>query len=129
MTTGTWNQDIIYSVFYKTNKSQEYFLFEDDLKTTENYELDFTKLNLEQNEVITEVYFDFGKVDVSFKETISPTMQCKSFETLINGECFTNKTKTVGVYFEVIAEANSEWTTIVHKPKEIHPPVLPRTGE
>lgn len=129
MTTGTWNQDLSYSVLYKTNKSQEYILFKENLQTTEDSELDFTKLELTQDECITEICYDFGRVDVGFKEITAPTMKCKSLETLQDGESFTNYTKTIGTYFELIAEAEDKWTTIVHKPKEEHPPVLPRTGE
>ena len=35
MTTGTWNQDLKYSVYYKTNKSDDYVLFSQELSTTE----------------------------------------------------------------------------------------------
>lgn len=129
MTTGTWNQDLTYDVYYKTNKSDDYILFEENLSTEKNYDLDFTKLELSKDEYITETSFNFGKVDVGFKETISPTMQCQSLDTLKDGETFTNETKTVGVYFGVTAEANSNWTTIVHVPEKIHETVLPRTGK
>ena len=61
MTTGTWNQDLKYDVYYKTNKSDEYILFKEDLSTQENYELDFTKVKLADDEYITETMFDFGK--------------------------------------------------------------------
>ena len=56
-------------------------------------------------------------------------MTCKSLDTLEDGETFTNKTKTVGTYFNLKAEANSKWTTIVHKPVEKHEEILPRTGK
>ena len=36
MTTGTWNQDLKYDVYYKTNKSDEYILFKEDLSTQED---------------------------------------------------------------------------------------------
>ena len=40
MTTGTWNQNLVYDVYYKTNKSEDYILFKEDLTTKENHELD-----------------------------------------------------------------------------------------
>lgn len=129
MTTGTWNQDLTYSVYYKTNKSEDYILFKEDLSTQENYDLDFTTLELGEDEYITETMFDFGKVDVGFKESISPTMQCKSLDTLQDGETFTNHTKTVGVYYGVTAESDSDWTTVVHVPEEKHETLLPKTGK
>lgn len=129
MTTGTWNQDLTYDVYFKTNKSEDYILFKEGPKTTENYDLDFTTLEFAEDEYITETCYDFGKVDVGFKESTSPTMQCKSFDTLQDNETFTNYTKTVGVYYGVTAEANSKWTTIVHVPEEKHEVLLPRTGK
>ena len=133
MTTGTWNQDLVYDVYYKTNKSEEYILFREKLSTNENYDLDFTTIEFGEDEYIIETCFDFGRVDVGFKESTSPTMQCRSFYTLQDGQTFTNYTKTVGTYYGITAEANSKWTTVVHIPQEIpNNPVqtpLPRTGE
>ena len=128
MTTGTWNQDLTYNVYYKTNKSEDYILFKENLSTNENYNLNFTTIEFAEDEYITETCFDFGKVETGFREITSPTMQCKSFDTLKNGQTFTNYTETVGIYFGVTAKANSDHTTIVHTPKE-HEPVLPKTGK
>ena len=128
MTTGTWNQDLLYDVYYKTNKSDDYILLKEDLSTQENYDLDFTQEKLDDDEYITETMFDFGKVDKGFRETISPTMNCKSLDTLQDNDTFTNHTKTVGVYFGITAEANSKWTTITHIPEKPTCPTLPRTG-
>lgn len=129
MTTGTWNQDLTYKVFYKTNKSSDYILFKDNLNTQEDYNIDFTTIELAEDEYITETMYDFGKVEKGFREDTNPTMQCKSFDTLQEGETFTNHTKTVGTYWGVTAEANSKWTTVPHIPQKPHEPVLPRTGK
>ena len=56
-------------------------------------------------------------------------MQCRAFDTLQEGQTFTNYTKAVGIYYGVTAEANSKWTTITHIPEEKHETVLPRTGK
>ena len=128
MTTGTWNQDLKYDVYYKTNKSDEYILFKEDLSTQEDYKLDFTKVKLADDEYIIETMFDFGKVETGFRESTSPTMECMSLDTLKDNDTFTNHTKTVGVYHGVTAEANSDWTTVVHIPEEPKCPTLPRTG-
>ncbi len=129
MTTGTWNQDLTYSVYYKTNKSDQYVQFKKDLSTKENYYLDFTLLELAEDEYVIETMFDFGKVETGFKENEKPTMECLSFDTLEDGQTFTNHTKTVGNYYEMTAEADDDWTTITHKPEEPHEPTLPRTGK
>lgn len=129
MTTGIWNQDLTYSVYYKTNKSEDYILFKENLNTKENYDLDFTTVELTEDEYITETCFDFGKVEKGFRENTSPTMNCKSLDTLKDNDTFTNHTKTVGVYFDITAESNSKWTTITHIPEEIHEETLPKTGK
>lgn len=128
MTTGTWNQDLKYDVYYKTNKSDEYILFKEDLSTQEDYELDFTKIKLADDEYITETCFDFGRVETGFRESTSPTMNCISLDTLKDNDTFTNHTKTVGTYYGVTAEADSDWTTVVHIPEKPTCPTLPRTG-
>lgn len=128
MTTGIWNQNLTYKVFYKTNKSEDYILFKDSLSTQENYDLDFTTIQLEEDEYITETCFDFGKVEKGFRESTSPTMQCKSLDTLQNNQTFTNHTKTVGIYGGITAESSSKWTTIVHIPQKPQL-TLPKTGK
>lgn len=128
MSTGTWIQDIKYNVYYKTNKSDEYILYEKDLSSKKNYELDFSLIELSEDEYIVETMFDFGKVDLGFKEEKLPTMECKSLETLNEGNTFTNKTKTIGVFGVVKAESSSKWTTVVHVPNKPDK-VLPRTGK
>ena len=127
MTTGTWNQKLNYNVYYKTNKSDDYVLYKENLSTTENYELDFTTISFTEDEYITEFYFDFGKVDIGFKENVAPALQCRTLETLEDNSTFTNYTKTVGNFYGIESESNSKWTTIVHIPKKPEP-VLPRTG-
>lgn len=129
MTTGTWNQDLAYNVYYKTNKSEDYILFKENLNTQENYDLDFTTIKLADDEYITETMYDFGKVEKGFSENTNPTMQCKSSDTLKDSDTFTNHTKTVGVYYGVTVEANSKWTTITHIPEEKHEEILPKTGK
>lgn len=128
MSTGTWTQDIKYNVYYKTNKLDEYILYEKDLSSKKNYELDFSLIELSEDEYIVETMFDFGKVDLGFKEEDFPTMECKSLETLNEGNTFTNKTKTIGVFGVVKAESSSKWTTVVHVPNKPDK-VLPRTGK
>lgn len=128
MTTGIWNQDLKHDVYYKTNKSGEYVLFKEDLDTKENYNLDFREIQLDNDEYIIEIYFDFGKVEVGFKEDVKPTMKCRTLDNLQNNVTFTNKTKTVGIYGEITVESNTKWTTFVHVP-EAPKPTLPDTGK
>lgn len=102
-----------------------------EVKTQEDYVLNEEPQTIEltEDEYITETCFDFGKVEKGFREASSPTMQCKSLDTLKDGDTFTNHTKTVGIYYGVTAEADSKWTTITHIPETPTCPVLPRTGK
>lgn len=127
MYSGTWNEDLEYRVLYKTNKSQDYLVFKDKLNTNENYLLDFTNLSLAEDEYIVETYFDFGKVDVGFTQVTAPTMKCKVLDNLEDNQTFTNHTQTIGTYYDIVVDAKSEWTTIVHIPEEPEK-VLPKTG-
>lgn len=125
--TGTWNQELKYDIYIKTNKNDKYILFKEDLNSKTNYRLDLRD-EFSKDEYITEFYFDFGKVDVGFKEEISPKIICRTYANLKNGDTFKNRTQTVGIYGELIDDANDDWTTIVHVPEEPEP-VLPRTGK
>ena len=72
--------------------------------------------------------FDFGKVETGFRESTSPTMECMSLDTLKDNDTLQTIQKQFGVYHGVTAEANSDWTTVVHIPEEPKCPTLPRTG-
>ena len=128
VSTGTWNQDLNYNVYYKTNLSDEYILFKENLSTKENYDLDFNELELEEDEYITEFCFDFGKVDIGFMEDTTPKVYCKVLENLENGTTFVNKTETVGNYYGIEARTDSKTTTVVYEKEEKHEEKLPRTG-
>ena len=126
--TGTWNQDLNYDIYIKTNKSDKYILFKEDLNSKINHKIDL-KTDFTEDEYITEFYFDFGKVDVGFKEETSPIIKCRALANLKNGDTFTNKTQTIGIYGELIDDAEDKWTTIVHVPELPEEPTLPRTGK
>ena len=69
--TGTWNEKLNYSVWYKTNLN-EYRLFKEKLDTETVYELYFNSLELVKNEYITEFEFRFGTVRADFHKLQSP---------------------------------------------------------
>ena len=125
--TGTWNEDLKYDVYYKTNKSEEYILFKEDLSTQTIYELDFKKLELKDDEYVTDYEFRFGTVKVGFQEIESPILYCDILDGLGNGYVFTNNTKVKGNYFEKEVEDNDDWTTITYFKEIKVDDVLPRT--
>ena len=125
--TGTWNQDIIYSITYKTNLNDKERVLAENLNSKENYKIDCKNIELQDNEYITEYSFNFGKVDVGFKEEIAPSIFCMVLDTVKNKDTFTNKTETIGEYENLTDKAKDEWTTVVYE-KDIHAKKLPKTG-
>ncbi len=126
--TGTWNQAINYSITYKTNLSNEDRILANDLNSKENHKIDCTDIGLQEGEYITEYCFDFGKVDIGFKEKSAPLIYCNVLNTVKDKDTFTNKTETIGNYEEIEEKAKSEWTTIVYE-KNVKEGKLPKTGK
>ena len=125
--TGTWNEDLEYAVYYKTNKSDEYVLFKDKLNTQKIYELNFNELKLAEDEYVTEYEFRFGTVKVGFQEVESPILYCNMLDGLGNGFVFTNHTKVSGTYYDACVEDTDDWTTITYYKEIKVNEVLPRT--
>lgn len=126
--TGTWNQDIIYSISYKTNMNEEERILKENLNSKENYKIDCTNIGLQEGEYITEYCFNFGKVDIGFREEIAPSIFCKVLDTVKDKDTFTNHTETIGNYEDLEDKAYSEWTTIVYE-KDLIGKTLPKTGK
>ncbi len=126
--TGTWNQDITYSITYKTNLNDEERILADNLNSKENHKIDCTNIGLQDGEYITEYSFNFGRVDVGFKEDIAPSIFCKVLDTVENKDIFTNKTETTGEYEDLEDKDEDEWTTVVYE-KDVHAKKLPKTGK
>lgn len=126
--TGTYNQDLNYSIWYKTNKN-DYKLLKTELNTKTNYEVDFKNIGLEHEEYITNYEFRFGTVGIGFKEEEQPILYCDMLDNLGNGFVFTNNTKVSGTYLEKYIEDTDKWTTITYfKEIELNE-ILPRTGK
>ena len=125
--TGTWNQDITYSITYKTNLSSDERILVENLNSKENHKIDCTNIGLQDGEYITEYCFNFGRVDIGFKEEIAPSIFCKVLDTVENKDMFTNKTETTGKYEDLIDTDEDEWTTVVYE-KDVHAEKLPKTG-
>ena len=124
--TGTWNQKLKYSVWYKTNLNN-YRVIREDLYTEKNYEIDLTNIELQEGEYITDYEFRFGKVDIGFREVERPRIYCKVLDDLKNGFTFTNTTKVYGTYLDKYVEDNDKWVTIIYN-KDLQLTKLPRTG-
>ena len=124
--TGTYNQNLNYSVWYKTNKTGEFKLLKDNIFTNKVYEIDCTK-GLMSDEYITDIKFEFGSVDVGFREVERPFLYCKVNENLPNGYKFTNKVEVGGIYEMQSVKSDDSFTTSVYAPT-INKGKLPKTG-
>jgi len=90
-------------------------MFAEDLSANTNNELDFTTLDLADDEYVTDFEFRFGTVKVDYQEVETPVVYCKVLNGLENGYTFTNTTKVSGSYLEKYVEDNDEWTSVVYK--------------
>ena len=124
--TGTYNQDLNYSIYYKTNKN-DYRLLKDNLNTQVNNYIDFSNLELETDEYVTEFKADFGTVDVGFESVIDPYIFTRVNSYVQNDDVFTNKTRIEGYNKTYMVWDEDEHTTKVYE-KEINVKKLPRTG-
>ena len=125
--TGTWNENLEYSIWYKTNKN-DYKMLADGLSTQVNNEVSFKTAQLEEDEFIVEYEFRFGKVRAGFSEVESPVLYCDMLENLGNGFVFTNYTKVFGNYLYKYVEDTDEWSTVTYF-KEIEiTKKIPKTG-
>ena len=126
--TVTWNEDIFYSVYYKTNK-KDYKQFIENLDSRKVYELDFKDIALENDEYITEFKFEFGTVKSDFHELEKPIVYVDVLDNLKNGYKFKNKTIISGSYLEYFIEDYDEWNTVIYNRKVEKNKELPKTGK
>ena len=126
--TGTWNEDLKYSVWYKTNLSDDYIMLKDGLSTLVNNEVKFTDATLQEGEFITDFEFRFGTVKADFREVEQPRLYCDMLDNLPNGFIFVNHTKVSGNYKDIYVEDKDDWTTITYYKEIETTQKLPRTG-
>ncbi len=120
ITTGTYNQDIRYNLYYKTNLADEYILLMEELNSKENYEIDFSE-ELADNEYITEIKLEFKTVDVGFSSNENPHIYGIVRNTVKSEDVFTNIADISGKYNDYNVYDKSKWKTIALK-------LLPKTG-
>lgn len=126
LVTGTYNQDLNYSLYYKTNKN-DYRLLKEKLSSQVNNYIDFTNLPLEEGEYVTEFKADFGTVDVGFESVINPYIYTTVNNEVKNDDSFTNKTRLEGNNKGFFVWDEDEHKTKVYV-EETRMKKLPRTG-
>ena len=126
LVTGTYNQDLNYDIYYKTNKN-DFKLLVENLSTQINNYIDFINLQLEEDEYITDFKVEFGTVDVGFENVIKPYIFTTVNASVEAEDTFTNKTRIEGKNSGIVVWDEDDHTTKVYE-KEIIIKKLPRTG-
>ena len=119
--TGTYNQEVNYNLYYKTNLSDdEYILLMEDLNSQENYEIDF-EFELPDGEYVTGIKLEFDTVDVGFCSNENPHLTAKVKDTVKSETTITNTVNIIAEYNGYTILGSSAWDTFVYK-------LLPKTG-
>lgn len=101
--TGTYNHDLKYSLTYNTNKRSN-VLLRNNLSTKVNNVIDFTNLELADDEYVTSYSLNFGTVGVAFQNTTIMKVETKVVEGLADKSQFVNNVRVSGTYLEESTE-------------------------
>ena len=128
ISTGTYSARLNYRILYKTNYSGTYQVLASNLITTSAYSFSLNAIPMQAGEVVTDVYFDFGKVPVGFQSTSNPTLTVTVSGTAANGYQLTNRADAGGKYQGTWQTAQGTWVTVIRKLTPTVIPQLPKTG-
>ena len=126
LTTGTYSARLNYRILYKTNYMADYQVLASNLLTSNNYSFGLNALPMQAGEVVTDIYFDFGKVPVGFQSVQSPTLSVVVSGSAVNGYQMVNRADVGGKYQGTWQTAQTSWVTIIQK--LWNAPELPKTG-
>ena len=126
LTTGTYSARLNYRILYKTNYTADYQVLASNLLTSNNYSFSLNAIPMQAGEVVTDVYFDFGKVPVGFQSVSGPTLSVVVNGSTVNGYQLVNRADAGGQYQGTWQTAQASWVTIIRKYTST--PTLPKTG-
>ena len=126
LTTGTYSARLNYRILYKTNYQTTYQVLASNLLTTNNYSFALNAIPMQAGEVVTDIYFDFGKVPVGFQSVAGPTLSVIVNGNTVNGYQLVNRADVGGQYQGTWQTAQASWVTIIRKYTTT--PTLPKTG-
>lgn len=124
ITTGTYNTRLNYQITYKTNYN-DYRVLATNLLSTNNYAFDLSAISLMQDEVVTDVRLEFGKVPAGFASVVKPTVTIQTSANLANGYQVVNWADAGGQYMSQWETGRAAWITLIVK---LNQPNLPKTG-
>ena len=128
ISTGTYSARLNYRILYKTNYSGTYQVLASNLITTSAYSFSLSAIPTQAGEVVTDVYFDFGKVPVGFQSTSNPTLTVAVSGTAANGYQLVNRADAGGKYQGTWQTAQGSWVTVIRRLTTPSVPKLPKTG-
>ena len=126
LTTGTYSARLNYRILYKTNYNASYQVLASNLLTGNNYSFALNAIPMQAGEVVTDIYFDFGKVPVGFQSTANPTLSVMVKGMAVNGYQMVNRADAGGKYQGTWQTAMASWVTIIRR--LWNTPTLPKTG-
>ena len=126
LTTGTYSARLNYRILYKTNYQTSYQVLASNLLTSNNYSFALSAIPKQAGEVVTDIYFDFGKVPVGFQSVAGPTLTVNVSGTAANGYQLVNRADAGGKYQGTWQTAQASWVTIIQR--LWNTPELPKTG-
>lgn len=126
LTTGTYSARLNYRILYKTNYQTTYQVLASNLLTSNNYSFALNAIPMQAGEVVTDIYFDFGKTPVGFQSVAGPTLSVIVNGNTVNGYQLVNRADVGGQYQGTWQTAQASWVTIVRKYTTT--PDLPKTG-
>ena len=126
LTTGTYSARLNYRILYKTNYNASYQVLASNLLTGNNYSFALNAIPMQAGEVVTDIYFDFGKVPVGFQSTANPTLSVMVNGNAVNGYYMVNRADVGGKYQGTWQTATANWVTIIRR--LWNTPTLPKTG-
>ena len=126
LTTGTYSARLNYRVLYKTNYQSSYQVLASNLLTSNNYSFALNAIPMQAGEVVTDIYFDFGKVPVGFQSVTGPTLSVIVNGNAVNGYQVVNRADVGGKYQGTWQTGQASWVTIIRKYTTT--PTLPKTG-
>ena len=124
ITTGTYNTRLNYQITYKTNYN-DYRVLATNLLSTNNDAFDLSAISLMQDEVVTDVRLEFGKVPAGFASVVKPTVTIQTSANLANGYQVVNRADAGGQYMSQWETGRAAWITLIVK---LNQPNLPKTG-
>ena len=126
LTTGTYSARLNYRILYKTNYTADYQVLASNLLTSNSYSFSLNAIPMQAGEVVTDVYFDFGKVPVGFQSVAGPTLSVVVNGNAVNGYQMVNRADAGGQYQGTWQTAQASWVTIIQR--LWNTPDLPKTG-